>query len=87
MNEIIERLKHIIANELDVNASLENIREDVSLLEGGIGLDSVALMEFICILEEKFGFEFSDEELSTEPFESLTVLSNFIAEKTTQVAA
>lgn len=87
MNEIITRLKHIIANDLDINADIETIREDVSLLEGGIGLDSVAVMEFICIVEEKFGFEFSDEELSMEPFQSLTILSQFVANKTEQATA
>lgn len=79
MNEIIERLKDIIANELDVNTKLENIRDDVSLLEDGIGLDSVAVMEFISIIEEKFSFQFSDDELSMEPFQNLMVLSEFVA--------
>jgi acyl carrier protein len=87
MNEITERLKHIIANDLDINAKMETIREDVSLLEGGVGLDSVAIMEFICIVEEQFGFEFSDEELSMEPFQSLNTFSEFVANKTTQAAA
>ena len=58
MNEITERLKHIIANELDVNVREDSIQEDDSLLEGGVGLDSVAVMEFISIIEEKFDFEF-----------------------------
>lgn len=81
MNEIIQRLKQIIAEELDINAKIENIRDDVGLLEDGIGMDSVAIMEFISIIEEKFGFQFSDTELSMEPFKNLTVLSQFIAEK------
>ncbi len=85
MNEITERLKQIIANDLDVNADMESIRDDVSLLEGGIGLDSVAVMEFISIIEEKYDFKFSDDELSMEPFQSLTVLSEFVAKKTALV--
>jgi len=86
MNKITERLKQIIAEELDINVKMENIRTDVGLLEDGIGMDSVAIMEFISIIEEKFGFQFSDSELSMEPFKNLTVLSEFIAEKITPVA-
>lgn len=87
MNEITERLKHIIANELDVNVSEDSIQEDDSLLEGGVGLDSVAVMEFISIIEEKFDFEFSDDELGMEPFQSLNTLSAFVAGKMSAAAA
>jgi acyl carrier protein len=87
MNEITERLKHIIADELDINTKLENIRDDVSLLEDGIGLDSVAVMEFISIIEEKFAFQFSDDELSMEPFKNLSVLSEFVAARMAPASA
>lgn len=87
MNEITERLKHIIANDLDVNVSEDSIQEDDSLLEGGVGLDSVAVMEFISIIEEKFDFEFSDDELSMEPFQSLNTLGAFVASKMPASAA
>lgn len=80
-NDITERLKDIIVNNLDVNANIDSIRNDVSLLEGGIGLDSVAVMEFISIIEEKFDFQFSDDELGMEPFQSLNALTEFVAGK------
>lgn len=86
MSTITDRLKEIIVNDLDINADMKNIENDASLLEDGIGLDSVAVMEFISIIEEKFGFELSDDELSMEPFQSLTVLSDFIAKKTQPAA-
>lgn len=84
MNAITERLKDIIANDLDIKANREVLQDNVSLLESGVGLDSVSVMEFISIIEEKFEFEFSDDELSMEPFESLKTLSEFIAKRTAQ---
>lgn len=87
MSAITERLKDIIVGELDINATRDTLQDDVSLLENGVGLDSVSVMEFISIIEEKFGFEFSDEELSMEPFESLKTLSEFIATKVPQPEA
>jgi len=81
VNEITERLKQIIADDLDIDVRLESIRDDMGLMEDGIGLDSVALMEFISIVEDEFGFAFSDDELGMAPFESLRVLSEFVAAK------
>ena len=79
--DAIDRLKQIIAQELDVNLGVEEIDEDASLFEEGIGLDSMAVMDFILLIEGRFGFEFSESELDVELFRSLRVLANFIATK------
>jgi len=81
IENVIVQLKQIIADELEVNVKLEEIDENVSLFEGGIGLDSVAIMEFISLIEAHFGFKFSDDELNMEPFENLRTLAAFIAPK------
>ena len=83
MNEITEQLKQIIVDELDINADKADLRDDISLFEGGIGLDSIAVMELISILERTFGFEFSDEELNIDAFKTLTTLTEFVTEKIT----
>lgn len=80
-NEIIARLKQIIVEELDVNLKLEEIDETVSLFEDGIGLDSVAIMDFVTLIEERFGFQFSDSELNIDSFRNLQILANFISIK------
>lgn len=79
---VIDQLKSIIAEELDVNLGLEEIDETASLLKEGIGLDSIAVMDFILLIEGHFGFEFSDSELDVELFRNLQVLADFIATKT-----
>jgi len=86
-DKITERLKQIIVNDLDVNIKMDAIREDITLFEGGIGLDSIAIMEFVSMIEQVFGIEFSDEELGTEPFQSLNVLTEFIVKKSETVQA
>jgi acyl carrier protein len=78
---IIPILKKIIAEELDVNIKVAEINNDMPLLEDGIGLDSVAIMEFIVLIEKKFDFKFSDDELTFEPFANLNTLADFIANK------
>ena len=78
---LIEQLKHIIVEELDVNLALEDINEESSLFEDGLGLDSVSVMEFITLIEERFKFQFSDSELNIESFKSLNMLAKIICSK------
>ncbi len=81
IENVIEQLKQIIADDLDVNLKREEINEEVSLFEEGLGLDSVVIMEFISLIEARFGFQFSDDELNMEPFKNLQILARFISTK------
>jgi acyl carrier protein len=81
IENVIEQLKQIIADELDVNLKREEIDAEVSLFEEGLGLDSVVIMEFISLIEAQFGFQFSDDELNMEPFKNLRTLAGFISTK------
>lgn len=82
MNEaVIARLKNIIATQLDVNLKLEDIKADTPLFEEGLGLDSIAVMEFITLIEENFEFQFDEDELNMEPFQNLQTLAQFVSTK------
>ncbi|MCG8634489.1 MAG: phosphopantetheine-binding protein [Desulfobacterales bacterium] len=78
-NQIIESLKQIIASELDVNISVGEIDENTSLFEEGIGLDSVVIVEFITLIEETFGFQFSEAELTMEMFDNLKAVAEAVS--------
>lgn len=78
---ILNKLKNIIANELDVNLKCDDINENASLFEEGIGLDSVTIMEFISLIETNFSIQFSDEELDFNQFKNLNTLAGFVADK------
>jgi acyl carrier protein len=78
---VTNQLKEIIANQLDVNIRLEEIKDDVPLFEGGLGLDSIAIMEYITLIEEKFQIEFTDDELTIEPFQNMATLAAWITNR------
>lgn len=80
--ETTTAIKNIIASDLDVNIELEEISDDISLLESGLALDSVVIVELISLMEQRFGFHFSDEDMKPALFENLTTLSQFVAGKT-----
>ncbi|WP_437949304.1 phosphopantetheine-binding protein [Sorangium sp. So ce296] len=78
VQNIIAELKKMIAHELDVRIEENDIDPAVPLLEGGLMLDSMVLFEFITRIEERFGIAFATQNLSSEVFADLTVLSQHI---------
>ncbi len=78
---IKQTIKELIARDLDVNIELEDIGDEISLLDKGLALDSVVIVELIALLENRFGFHFDDEDMNPDLFESLSALSEFVAKK------
>lgn len=78
---IMNQLKEIIATKLDVNLKLDEIAENVSLYEDGLGLDSIAIVDLIVSIEKGFSISIQDEELSADLFKNLTTLADFIKGK------
>lgn len=78
---VMNQLKEIIANKLDVNLKLDEIAENVSLYEDGLGLDSIAIVDLIVSIEQGFSISIQDEELNADLFKNLTTLADFIRGK------
>ena len=81
METIIEQLKTILADQLDANIKRAEITLDVSLVEDGLGLDSIMLVELVSLVEENFGFQFAEDELDLEIFSNIQTLATFVATK------
>jgi acyl carrier protein len=82
MNEIIERLKHLISENLDLNIRVEDIDADSALMEEGLKLDSLAIVELITLVEDNFGIQFGEDDLNMEAFGSLRKLAAAISSRT-----
>lgn len=80
-NTVVNQLKKIIAEELDVNLKAEEIDENAPLFEDGLGFDSIATVELISLIEKNFKVSFTDAELNPECFSNLNVLANFVTKK------
>lgn len=79
--EIITKLKDLIVYELDINVKREELSDDSPLLEGGIGLDSISIVNLIVLIEKNFNIRFQDEEITMDLFSDLDTLSSFIESK------
>lgn len=77
-DDTIEQLRKLVAEHLDVNRTLEEIVPDAPLLGGGLGLDSLAIVELVTLTEECFSIEFGEGELNMESFANLRALANVV---------
>jgi acyl carrier protein len=57
--------------------------DTINYVENGY-IDSLAMIKFVIALEEKFGIEFSDDELSLPDFKLVGGLINLVESKTVQ---
>ena len=73
--EIFEKVKEIMAEQLDINP--EEITEDTSFIND-LEADSLDIVELIMALEDEFGIEIPDEE--AENFKSISDICTFIEE-------
>jgi acyl carrier protein len=74
----------MLADEMDLGLVAHQIDENVPLLEDGLGLDSIVIVELIASVERRFDFEFQDADLRTSSFESLTALAGVIRRRREQ---
>lgn len=81
--QIIETLKKIIADDLDLDVSYEQIGDEASLLEDGLALDSISMAEFMDHLERRFSIRILDEDLEAATFKSLGSVACLVQKRLT----
>jgi acyl carrier protein len=80
IDQVINVLKSIVADDLNITLSAEQIDES-ALLEDDLGLDSVALVQMIAAIESRLNFEFLDADLRMNSFRTLRVLAQVIVNR------
>ena len=76
-DEIVQRLKRILIEDLFVADSPDDINIDSSL-DADVGLDSVGFVELATLVGEAFNIQISDQAVGEGHFGSLRQLSEFI---------
>ena len=79
-DQVLEQVKRIVAEDLDVNLSYEEIDDTVPLFEEGLALDSVILVELISFIEKRFGIELREDVLNMETFHNLESVARVVRE-------
>ena len=81
MESVTEKLRDIISRQLDVGIPLDAVTPDVPLMEEGLGLDSIAIVELVTLIEENFAVDLNEDDLEMEGFETLTTLTALVQSK------
>jgi acyl carrier protein len=77
--DTLDRIRRALIGSLHVNLSEEDLAYETKLDET-VGLDSVAVLEFVAALEQEFGITFAPEMLTIEVVRDLSRLASYIDE-------
>ena len=80
-DQVLERVKRLVLEDLDVNLKYEDLDETVPLFEEGLALDSVLLVEMISFIEKRFNIELRDEALNRDTFKNLRSVARVIEQQ------
>ncbi len=80
--QVIEQVKRILVEDLDVNLKYEDLNDPaIPLFEGGLGLDSVVLVELIGFIERSFHIQLSDDALNVETWKTLSSVAELVGDQ------
>jgi len=73
-----QKIMQLVVNKFNLDIDPRNISVEQSLIELGVGVDSVSTLEFILELEEEFGISIDESEVSPQVLDTIDNLSQFI---------
>ena len=84
---VVDRLKKLLVEKVNTELKIEEIDVHVPILEEGLRLDSIMVVDLIVAIEKDFGFNFAENDLSMESFSSLGNLAQLVARRHAMEAA
>jgi len=73
-------INQYISTEIVSDPSVLPLDNDRSLMDANI-LDSVAFLNLVMFLEERFGISVEDTELTRDNFETITIIAAYVRRK------
>jgi acyl carrier protein len=80
--DMVEEVKNLLRNALQLGARADRLREDSALLGAIPELDSMAVLTVINMIEEQYDIKVADDEVSADTFSTLGSLARFLETKT-----
>jgi acyl carrier protein len=78
---MLEQVRLVLSEVLRMQAESAKWSANTPLLGSVPELDSLAVINVITAMEDRFGIRIEDDEVSSEVFATLGTLASFIAEK------
>lgn len=74
-------MKQVLVQTLALESRADSLGSETRLFGSLPELDSMAVLELVTALEDRFGIEIEADELTAETFETLGSLADFVASK------
>ena len=78
---MIESVKRILRDALQLGDRADALTEDSRLLGEMPEVDSMAVVTILTLLEEEYGIEVNDDDISAETFATVGSLARFLQER------
>jgi acyl carrier protein len=79
--QVEQEVKDVLVKTLGVEDRADTIDASTPLLGSLPELDSMAVLELVAALEQRFGITIDDDDVTAELFETLGSLARFVQEK------
>jgi acyl carrier protein len=81
MEYLIDEIKGKVIEALNLDGMTpEDIADDAPLFgDGGLGLDSIDVLELIVLLEKNYGIKLNSPAQGKEVFRSMAVMADYVA--------
>ncbi|PWU57946.1 acyl carrier protein [Micromonospora sp. S4605] len=79
--ETLDEVREVLVSVLGIEDRAAGLDASTPLLGSLPELDSMAVLELVAAIEERFGFTVDDGDVTAELFETLGSLSAFVAER------
>ena len=79
--DLLREIREILRDVLSLGARADRLQSDSTLLGALPELDSMAVVNVIAALEDRFGFSVDDDEVSGATFETVGSLVAFVESK------
>ncbi len=77
---MLPEVKSVVAETLGITDRLPSMDESTGLLGSLPELDSMAVAELIAAIEDRFGFQVDDADITSDVFETLGTLTAYVTE-------
>lgn len=78
---LLDDVKMVVGTALQIRARVQEMDAAAPLLGAVPELDSIAVVNLITALEERFGITVEDDEIGASAFETLGSLASFVERK------
>ncbi len=78
MQDLEARIKKIIVENLELVVKTKQVTYETPLIDGGLNMDSINVLELISLIEEEFGITVRDEDMSVELLGTIASLAAYV---------